>query len=180
MDARFSTFLRAFTSNWFEAMSGGLSVPLMAAGILWPNTPWGIGLGLLGIVALVFVSFKIWQRERRALIAALASSSKPDWPIHDAFFALEPTVIDNIDEEKWEEVGNKLLDLLSTGQIAAWGREIDRFSMRRSALIKIPEKFWQGATFTFWFLKEDDPDAMHVESNSGKGLGPNPICGLAF
>ncbi len=169
MNASFMSFLRAFAADWLNAMSGGLSVPLMIGGILWPNRPWGIALGVTGVAAFVFSAFRVWRHERSAVLAARAvTSARPNWRIHDAFFELRPDIIDDVDEEKWEEVGSKVLDLLSTNQVMAWGREIDRFS-GRSPLQPIATEFWRGARFTYWFLKEDDPASIHVESNSGMG-----------
>lgn len=52
-------------------MSGALGVPLMIVGVVWPNTRWGILLGITGIVAVFFASYRVWKREREANVSAL-------------------------------------------------------------------------------------------------------------
>jgi hypothetical protein len=66
----FANFCRAFTAEWFTAMSGGLSVPLVILAVYVDNPPLKIGLGLTAVVCFVFASFRIWKMEREARIDA--------------------------------------------------------------------------------------------------------------
>jgi hypothetical protein len=72
----FTSFCKAFTAEWFTLMSSGLSVPLAITAVYVDNPPLKIGLGLTAIVCFVFASFRIWQSERRKVIALTADAGR--------------------------------------------------------------------------------------------------------
>jgi len=161
MRSDFLSFLRAFWGRWLALVSGGLGVPLTAAAVLWPNHSWAPLLALIGAVGIVVAAYLIWKPERDALIQA-TQALIPDWPIHDALFCLCPDIIADPSLEKWETIGNKLIDMLSTMQIVSWGREIR--GSERGALKLIEFAFWEQSKFSYWFLEKGHERVMHVDS----------------
>jgi hypothetical protein len=66
MLARFRDFIRAFSVRWFVAMSGGLGVPLTAAGIFFEPVVVKIIFFVTAVFCAVFSSFWIWNVEHEA------------------------------------------------------------------------------------------------------------------
>lgn len=149
-----------------------------------------LSIGFTVALGLVFPSVYAWEfvslvpkRAREAEIAAQPpapqiNTTGPNWPIREAFFALCPDALD-ADNERWEEAGQRLLDLLSTEQIAAWGRPRRAMERTKSPLAKVPAGFWREAWFTYEFFDEDSEDDEHVSSRSSMG-GPYSYSDLRF
>ena len=69
MGTSFLDFLRAFTLGWFESMSGGLSIPLAIAAVLFPSGPLKALLATTAAIAFVLSAYLVWRRERGARTA---------------------------------------------------------------------------------------------------------------
>jgi hypothetical protein len=66
----FRDFIRAFGVRWFVAMSGGLGVPLTAAGVFYGPTVVKVVFFVTAIFCAVFSSFWVWRVEHEARIKA--------------------------------------------------------------------------------------------------------------
>jgi hypothetical protein len=66
----FRDFIRAFGIRWFVAMSGGLGVPLTAAGVFFEPIVVKAVFFVTAIFCAVFSSFWVWKVEHEARIKA--------------------------------------------------------------------------------------------------------------
>jgi hypothetical protein len=57
-------FVRAFGSRWFSTMSGGLSVPLAAAGYHFTSDNLKLGFYFLALLCILVSSYSVWRIER--------------------------------------------------------------------------------------------------------------------
>ncbi len=78
----------------------------------------------------------------------------PDWTIRELFFHIDPHALDG-DDDRWQSVGQLILDNLSIGRLKAWGRPLPKDS-EESSLVPIPYKHWNGTELTYFFLGEND------------------------
>ena len=63
-------FIRAFGVRWFVAMSGGLGVPLTAAGVFFEPIVVKVVFFVTAVFCFVFSSFWIWKVEHEARLKA--------------------------------------------------------------------------------------------------------------
>jgi hypothetical protein len=165
--ASFRNYIVAFTSRWFIAMSGPISVPAAIAAIYVENTTAKILLGLTAIVSFGFCSFWIWKIEREARNAAeakLAAAAEPfpDWPIHELFTHIRPDLLSRTDAQvgdTWDEVANEIRDRAALGNLTIWGRPLrsgGAMSMlgERETLRRIEPHYWTTAHFRYSFFDE--------------------------
>jgi nucleoside phosphorylase len=100
-----------------------------------------------------------------------AYSLAPDWSIHDLFHHLRPTISADGPTTIWDEVGNDVLDKLSTGQLNAWGRVIVRGPMTTYlSLAPIDPNYRTAARFTYAFLLDNHERDKHVTQNTPSSL----------
>ena len=100
-----------------------------------------------------------------------AYSLAPDWSIHDLFYHLRPTISADGPTSVWDEVGNDVLDKLSTGQLTAWGRAFVRGATTTYlSLAPIDPAYWTSARFTYVFLFENHERDKHVTQNTPSRL----------
>lgn len=108
----------------------------------------------------------------------------PDIPIRDLFFQLDPTLLDDETrpDSPWEIIGQDIIDRLSTGQIHAWGREMNPQQRTKPApLVPIPQDRWARAEFSYFFIAEDHSKVMHVEcARPERGSAPWQYSDLHF
>src|SRR6185312_2565253 len=71
----------------------------------------------------------------------------PDMPIHDLFFHIQPDILENPDEHRWQALGREMMDKFGTGQLNVWGREIDPATKRGGALAPISPDYWRNRDF---------------------------------
>jgi hypothetical protein len=71
------SFLRAFSYHWSDYMTGAPSIFLVLVGVLLPLVGYqdkttvtiiSVGTGLTGILCGVFAAYRVWQRERQAVL----------------------------------------------------------------------------------------------------------------
>ncbi len=62
------SFLQAIVSQWFSAMSGGLSVPLAAAGYYLASDDAKHGFYLLSLVCVIVACYWAWKKEREKVM----------------------------------------------------------------------------------------------------------------
>ncbi|MBV9825364.1 MAG: adenylate/guanylate cyclase domain-containing protein [Alphaproteobacteria bacterium] len=107
-----------------------------------------------------------------ALLTQIAGAGgAPDWTIHDLFYYLRPTIKADGPTSEWDEVGDDVLDKLSTGQLPAWGREIVRGStLSFRSLAPIDPAYWRAARFTFVFLLEGRERDRHASQDGPSRL----------
>lgn len=95
----------------------------------------------------------------------------PDWSIQELFYYLRPDISPGGSTELWDEVGNDVLDKLSTGQLQAWGREILRSPTKSFLnLAPIDRSYWKTARFTFAFLLDGHDRDLHATQRTPSGL----------
>jgi hypothetical protein len=100
------------------------------------------------------------------------AGTKPDWPIRELFFHIQPDLLDRPDEAAWERIGNDLRDAFALNLIRVWGRPITsgigKLLGERQALRLIDSGYWHSAYFTYSFFDETSGDAAHtyLERNS--------------
>jgi hypothetical protein len=118
--------------------------------------PWWIWL--LVIVAIFFLAVvdnvARSQHATRRSNATAEAEPLPDMLIHDLFFHIRADVLENAQEQRWEAVARDIMDRFSTGQLLAWGREIDKRSKRGGALTLIPRDYWRNRTFVYTFFQD--------------------------
>jgi hypothetical protein len=66
------TYLREFFTDWLSGMSGPLSVPFAAFAVFSQSTRPRVIWGCLALLAALFGSYRVWQRERLARHAKVA------------------------------------------------------------------------------------------------------------
>ena len=59
-------FISAFHGHWFEAMSGGVSVPFAILAVLLDNAYAKVILGLLAATAAGFAAYQAWAWEEKS------------------------------------------------------------------------------------------------------------------
>ncbi|MEO7053392.1 MAG: hypothetical protein ABI191_00310 [Rhizomicrobium sp.] len=89
----------------------------------------------------------------------------PDWPIRELVRHIKPDVLDTKSQDEFEAVQDDVLDKLSVGQIAAWGRVV---ATHRSSLTLIPADYWQHAKLNIWLLDEDGGDVLQAAPRSSR------------
>jgi hypothetical protein len=102
----------------------------------------------------------------------------PNFTIRQLFLHISQNTADR-QSEGWEVIGRDVIDKFSTGQVAVWGRRINR-ERGRSALMTVPPDHWHSAKFTYWFMAEDDDRqslAVRCERNE-RGAAPYEYCDL--
>jgi hypothetical protein len=68
----------------------------------------------------------------------------PDWPIFDLFHHIEVLEFENWAKSPISTIRAKVRTRLSTGELVAWGRQIE------GSLAEIPQVFWKDANFMYW------------------------------
>ena len=124
-----------------------------------------VSLGALLIDAGVWY---IGRRTRRkmTIIPAVISAPTPiaDMPIRDVFFHIDADVLEH---GQANLIGQNLLDLLSTGQLKAYGR---RAHFGNNAYVGFPNlspidtEYWKTADFTYDFFGENREQDVHVDT----------------
>jgi hypothetical protein len=95
----------------------------------------------------------------------------PDWPIHDLFYYLRPDINLRGPTSEFDEIGNDVLDKLSTGQLSAWGREMVRAATTTYLnLAPIDRSYWKAARFIYIFLLDGHERDIHVTQNRPSSL----------
>ena len=152
------------------------------------------------IEGLFVVPFKMWREEQEranrldAAIERYSQPSSPDlmskiqsgeweiamppkddgpnWPLRELFCYIEPSLAEHHDPLVARDVGQDVLDKLSTMQLSAYGRP-DSGSGRRP-LVYIPHDFWTRAEFTYWFLNGEEGDdhryLVHAKTEQPNGV----------
>jgi hypothetical protein len=97
--------------------------------------------------------------------------SVPDWPIHDLFYYLRPDINLRGPTSEFDEIGNDVLDKLSTGQLGGWGREMVRGATTTYLnLAPIDRSYWRAARFTYVFLLDGHELDIHVTQSRPSSL----------
>ncbi len=65
----FSEFVRALRTQWFAAMSGGLSVPFAAIAVLADSKYAQAIFAALAFTALWFAAYQVWKAERKEVVS---------------------------------------------------------------------------------------------------------------
>src|SRR5271165_6355003 len=113
----------------------------------------------------------VWYTRRRArrkmtVIPAVTSAPTPiaDMPIRDVFFHIDADVLEH---GRANAIGQNLLDLLSTGQLKAYGR---RAHFGNDVYVGFPNlslidtEYWKTADFTYYFFGENREQDVHAET----------------
>ncbi len=88
---------------------------------------------------------------------------RPDWPIHELFSRVEPALRASGSDPFGSPTGNIIKDWLSTGQLRSWGR-----LSNNGTLVEIPADYWRHASWTYFFLYEEERrDMAHVRRSVG-------------
>jgi hypothetical protein len=179
--ASFRNYLTAFTSRWFIAMSGPISVPAAIAALYVENPTAKILLGLTACTAFVLCSFWIWkiEREKRndaeAKLGAVVAAF-PDWSIHELFTHIRPDLLSRVDSrvgDTWDEVGNEIRDHAALGNLKLWGRPMrsgGAMSLlgERQTLRLIEPSYWSTAYFRYSFFDETAVGQSQTYSEPGR------------
>lgn len=161
-------YIPDWKSRW-DFWSGifGSDTPLARAVVTALASPYtGTALIVGGVVYLYFARGVVHIHH-----GELTAHSKPDagldlqvnravWlPIRDLFAYIHPQLFAN--EAERNTVGKDVIDQISSGQLAVWGRRID--GSKRLALEPIPFENWRHAKFTYWFLDSNNEQMLHVD-----------------
>jgi hypothetical protein len=137
---------------------------MMASALASPYV--GLALIVGGLIYLYFARgvVHVHHGELTADVKANASLAtevhRAIWlPIRDLFAHIHPQPFAN-DADR-NEVGKDVIDQISAGQLAVWGRRID--GSKRLALEPIPFENWKHAKFTYWFLDAGNEQSLHVD-----------------
>lgn len=151
-----------------EAMIGGLSLGgalVLVGGYFYfrkqPEDP-ELSIGAKLGEALVASSRQAFDRP------VADPPAYPNWTIHELFFYICPDLLERTNQRRWEKIGLEIRDLLSTGQMQIWGREIDSSTHARSPLVPIPSTYWRYCDFVYFFLEpghENDPHTWDYMKN---------------
>jgi hypothetical protein len=120
-------------------------------------------LGVLQKLAATRKAFaSVDPRDRTAVVAPhLSQDTSQDWSLRELFGYLAPhlpltatkkdghTSIGTKDE-RWEAIGDQVLEQLSIGRLHAIGVGYRNMTIRLQAA-PIPAEFWRTAIFTYWF-----------------------------
>lgn len=169
MDASFRSWLKALLSHWFTAMSGPIAVPLGVAAIFVSPPLLKAIFGITALMGLGFAAYWPWREERIARIAATTSYGW-DWTLRDLIQHFEPDALKEAENsiEVCAPMMAHLIDLLHSGVVHAWGREISSDGRRRP-LTLMPHYYWADAKFTHWFLLlKSNPLEAAVTSRTNK------------
>jgi hypothetical protein len=149
------SLLKEFLPNW-----------LLAAQWYW----WVIAT----LVVFIAVFFENSFRERRQFLANYSTEKEAkdaptaDMLIQDVFSHIDADVLEH---GRANEIGQQLLDCLSTGQLKAYGRPA-YFGNNTYAgfpnLSVIDADYWKTAEFTYDFSGEDREQDVHVETRKPK------------
>jgi hypothetical protein len=99
----------------------------------------------------------------------------PNWPIHELFSCLEPSVLDEPEKALWEDASLKIRDAASLGQLRIWGRlfktDLGNWVGERASLREIDKTYWQKAFFTYLFFDVTaGDDAAHCYADRDTGV----------
>jgi hypothetical protein len=137
--------------SWF-----GSDVPRECTPSQWIRYAWA-ALLFVPIVFVVEVGSHFlpkWEQRNSTTVPAKIYGG-PDLPIRELFFYIDPDCLGNSGKNAID-IGNDILDKLSTGQIAAWGRDAN--AGRRPPLVKIGNDYWAHAQFNYSFFHQEGND----------------------
>lgn len=103
------------------------------------------------------------QKERQAILSSAGDSRTekpfletdephPDIRLKNIFFHIEPNCFVGTGTNVLK-IGSAIIDRLSSGEITAWGREIDKG--KKHPTREIPPAYWENATFDYSFFCDD-------------------------
>ena len=120
-------FWMALTSQWFTAMSGGLSVPLAIMAFFVPNETAKSVLALTATACFIVAAFSVWKSERLLVISANKRAS--------LFEAMRPDIELIFDANDARFVRDKLYSLRDDPVIISrsWWIMIKNNSLTKSA-----------------------------------------------
>jgi hypothetical protein len=99
-----------------------------------------------------------------------ATGAGPNWTIVEVFQYIDANFLK---DHRWEMIGDKLRDALSTGQLHMWGRlkETDSgpWVGPRAALKPIEKTYWYNAYFTYFFFHGETSDGVHCYADRKTG-----------
>jgi hypothetical protein len=112
----------------------------------WAAPAWVTAYVLISV--LVFWPYRMWK-EQRAKIASLtlAGDAFPDMSIRELFDLVGKLVPLDI-----KALGREVMDKLSTGQLAGWGRR----NFLEAPLVEIKKQYWAEADWTYYFVFDDE------------------------
>jgi hypothetical protein len=120
---------------------------------------------VFSLVGMAVIAFGVFSKRGTVL--------RPDWSIGALFRHIQPDITDASEKRLKEAVGQDVIDRFSTGQLKVWGRLIEWGTQRRLSLTEISTENWQRAQFTYWFLTDEDGQAMDVACyRSSPGSAP--------
>jgi hypothetical protein len=122
----------------------------------WAAPAWFVSYLVLSV--LIYVPYRMWKQQR----AKIAELTLPDGPIPDMPIR---ELFDHVGRngEGTQEIGMAILDKLSTGQLAGWGRTQERRLF--APLVQIEQSYWGIAGWSYYFLpgmRDSLSDEVHV------------------
>ena len=175
----FSPYLQAH--EWVEAPTSYLGVTALATGT-------AVGSVIVTFILFFFIRlglapaslYRNEQTRANNLNKELertrgdSQSTGPNWPIHELFSHLEPSVLDETEKNLWESASLKIRDAASLGRLRIWGRlfktDLGPWVGERASLREIEPTYWQKAFFTYWFFDVtagDDAAQCYADRSEG-------------
>ncbi len=142
----------------------GLGTAVNMASLAYPDAPHWVWLLAFWVSILGTLPFLVWLAAwstnsfvlplfglRISRQSNAVSSDGPDMSVRDAFAQIDPDFIESQGgEDRWETVGQAMLDKLATGQLKAWGRRRDAPT---DTQVEITDRtFWANSDWTYWFF----------------------------
>lgn len=184
-------------ANELAALLGGFvlavllwlfSPELREKGLVYaPTTYWGtaalaalmaaasvvLAFAVIFVYRLVLAPVNLFWSERAKVddLQLKVKQNIADMTIQEVFFHIDADVIEF---QRTQELGQTIIDCLSTSQITAYGRQSylgNRQHVGYSNLAKIPVEFWKTAEFTYDFFGENREQDLHAETKS-PSVGP--------
>ncbi len=112
-------------------------------------------------------SLEALQHENAAEIERLraAIEPKPDMSIKELFLHVCPQVLEDSNNDIWEEVGDEIRDKLHEGAFRSWGRPVPLdgiSSTGRESSREIPKDYWAYVDDWTYYFFADNENAAHT------------------
>jgi hypothetical protein len=138
-------------------------------------TPSWIAWGIPAAFAALCIALLVWRRPSTSTKGPVPAASSrslqdaPDWSVLQLFSHLSARMPSGQSSNARQEIGQKILEQVSTGRLKVWGRMIGSHT-----LVAMDPGYWKHVDFTYLFLGDEDASQVWStkprEGHKHKGL----------